>query len=299
MSFDAITELQTGHFGILWQKFRPNFSETEDHNLIGTVSEENLNNRGTYPLPRVWFVHKGNNEVIQVQRNCFLHNWRKRRPDDEYPGYETVLENFQKYLSHFQEFLTDEKLGNLIPNQYEITYVNHILENEGWETINNLEKIFPNLVSLKDRIILSTDMREINWQTVFGLPDDYGRLQLSIRNARRLSDNRHLLRIDFTAQSNEPYEPMRDWFDSAHKVILELFTSLISEEIQEKFWGKSYARRKEYIYYRRKLGVQSSSYEGAKHRIIFIRRRRRRFRILSVFHVGEIHAYYSRNLYAG
>ena len=244
ISFDPITNLRTGHFGLLWQKFRPDFSKTEDHNLLGPVSTEDLNNRGTFPLPRIWLVHQDDNEVIQVQRNSFLHNWRKRRFDDEYPGYKTVIANFEKYLYHFQEFLDEEKLGNLMPNQYEMTYVDHILENEGWETINNLEKIFPNLVSLKDRIILSVDIREINWQTVFGLPDDSGQLQLLIRNARRLSDNRHLLRIEFTAQSNEPYEPMRDWFDSAHEVILELFTSLISEEIQDKYWGRSYDRHK-------------------------------------------------------
>ena len=175
---------------------------------------------------------------FQVQRNCFLHNWRKRRREDVYPGYDTVVGNFEKYLSDFKEFLSEEKLGKIIPNQYEITYIDHIFENDGWETINSVDKIFPNLVPFKDRIILSADIREINWQTVFGLPDDYGQLQLSIRNARRKSDNRHLLRIEFSARSNEPHEPMRDWFDFAHEVIIELFSNLISEEIQQKNWRR-------------------------------------------------------------
>ena len=236
--FDSITELRSGHLGILWQKFRPDFSGVEDQNLLGLVSEDDLNNRGILPLPRVWFVHEDKNELIQVQFNRFLHNWRKIQPDDKYPGYETVIENFEKYLSRFQEFLAEEKLGNLVPNQYEITYIDHIWENEGWETIGDLEKVFPDFISLKVPNILSTDIQEINWQMVSDLPNDLGQLKLSIRNARRISDGRRLLRIEFTVLSNQADKPMRDWFDLAHDVIINLFSNLISDEIQEQFWGR-------------------------------------------------------------
>ena len=65
---------------------------------------------------------------------------------------------------------------------YEITYVNLILENAGWETLNNLQHIFPSFVTLKDRNRLLADIREINWTMAFGLPNDSGQLNLSIRN---------------------------------------------------------------------------------------------------------------------
>ena len=79
---------------------------------------------------------------------------------------------------------------------------------------------------------------EINYQMVFSLPDDSGHLQLSIRNARRVSDNRHLLRVEFRAISNQAYRERRKWFDSAHDVILDVFSKLVSDEIQEKHWGR-------------------------------------------------------------
>ena len=236
--FDSITELRAGHFGVLWQKFGPDFSGIEDQNLLGPVSEEDMNSRSALPLPRVWFVHEDENELIQVQFNRFLHNWRKRRPDDKYPGYKTVMGNFENYLSSFREFLAETELGVLVPKRYEITYIDHILENEGWETISDLERVFPNFVLLKGQNILSTDIREVNWKMVFGLPNDFGQLQLSIRNARRVVDDRHLLRIEFTAYSNQPYKPMRSWFDVAHDEILNLFSNLISDEIQMQFWGR-------------------------------------------------------------
>ena len=236
--FDSITGLQSGHLGILWQKFRPDFPRIEDHNLLAPVSEGDLNNRGTLPLPRVWFVHKDENELIQVQFNRFVHNWRKRRPDDKYPGYERVIANFEKYLSHFHKFLAEEKLSNLVPHQYELTYIDYILENEGWETLSDLENVFSDFVSSKSRKMLSTDIREINWQIAFGLPNDFGQLQLSIRNARRVSDDRHLLRIEFSALSNQAYKPMREWFNLAHEAILQVFSNLISDDIQKQFWGR-------------------------------------------------------------
>ena len=159
--FNSITELQAGHLGILWQEYRPDFSATKDHNLFGPVSDEELNYRDIPPLPRVWFVHKDENELIQMQFNRFVYNWRKRRPDDKYPGYGEFMENFEKYLSRFQEFLAKEKLGDLVPKQYEIAYIDHILENEGWETISDLEKVFPNFISYKGQNTLPPDIKGI------------------------------------------------------------------------------------------------------------------------------------------
>ena len=236
--FDSIKRLQTGHFGVLWQKFRPEFARLEEQPPIPPISEDDLNSGTAFPPQRVWFVHKDDNQVIQMQFNRFLHNWRKRRPDDVYPGYETVIENFEKYLSCFRDFLEDEGLGDFMPKRYELTYIDHILVNEGWETLNNLEKVFPNFVSLKELYMLSADIREINWMTAFGLPNDYGQLQLSIRNAQRIPDGRPLLNIEFSAVGNPLHRPIRDWFDFAHEAILRLFSNLISDEIQEQFWRR-------------------------------------------------------------
>ena len=236
--FDSIRELQAGHLGLLWQKLGSNFTSTEDHNLLPSVSDEEMNYRALPPLPRVWFVHEDESEVIQMQSNRFAYNWRKIRHDDKYPGYLTFIENFEKYLSYFQEFLVNQKLGDFTPRVYEIAYIDYILENEGWKTISDLEKVFPNFISYKGQNTLPPNIMEINYQMVFSLPDDSGQLQLSIRNARRISDNRHFLRVEFRAISNQAYRERRKWFDSAHDVILDVFSKLVSDEIQEKYWGR-------------------------------------------------------------
>lgn len=236
--FDPIKQLQSGHFGILWQKFRSDFPRTEDHNLVGPVSQEDLGSPDKPPLPRVWFIHENENELIQVQRNRFLHNWRKRQSNDEYPGYEKVVENFERYLSCFEEFLLEENLENLVPREYELTYIDLIPKGHGWEKSSDLAKVFPNLLSLTRQSVLLNDIRGINWQTIFGLPNNVGQLIVSIRNAQRVSDNQQLLQVEFTALSSGSYKPIRGWFNTAHNAITQLFSNLVSDEIQEKFWGR-------------------------------------------------------------
>ena len=221
--FDSIKQLQSGHLGILWQKFRSDFPRTEDQNLVAPVSQEDLGSPDKPPLPRVWFIHENENELIQVQRNCFLHNWRKRRPDDEYPGYETVVENFERYLSCFEEFLLEEKLENLVPREYELTYIDLIPKGHGWENSSDLAKVFPNLLSLTRQSVLLNGVQGINWQTIFGLPNNLGQLIVSIRNAQRVSDNQQIIYIEFKALSSGSYRPIRGWFNTAHKTITTFF----------------------------------------------------------------------------
>ena len=238
MRFDPIKQLQSGHFGILWQKFRHDFPMTEDQIIVGPVAQEDLGSPDKFPLPRVWFIHENENELIQVQRNRFLHNWRKRRPDDEYPGYKTVIENFERYLSRFEEFLLEENLGNFVAKEYELTYIDLIPKGHGWENPGNLENVFSNLLSLTRQGIPLNNIRGINWQIILDLPGGLGQLRASIRSAQRISDNQEVLHMEFNALSNQPYQPMRTWFEDAHNAITKLFSSLVNDEIQEKFWGR-------------------------------------------------------------
>ena len=236
--FDPVKDLQAGHLGLLWHKLGPDFTSTEDHNLLPSIPEQDMNFRTLPLLRRAWFIHKDDNDLIQTQFNRFIYNWRKKRPDDRYPGHQIFIGNFEKYLSCLQDVLSEQRLGDFTPRQYEIAYINNIFQNEGWETISNLEKVFPYFISYKGQDILPPNIMEINYQMGFTLPDDSGQLQLSIRNAQQRSDDRHLLRVEFRAISNQPHKEIRKWFDSAHNFIFDVFTNLVSDEIQVKYWGR-------------------------------------------------------------
>ena len=78
-------------------------------------------------LPRVCFLNQSETELIQIQTDRFIHNWRKAgNVPAPYPRYEGVRAKFRDEVSRFQQFLSDEKLGQVVVNQCEGTYVNHI-----------------------------------------------------------------------------------------------------------------------------------------------------------------------------
>ena len=96
-----------------------------------------------FGLTRTWFETSDGNGLIQVQRDRFLHNWKKERDIDVYPHYDYVIGNFRRCLEKFEAFLQENKLGSIDPVQYELTYINHVPQGEGWSTFGDLGNVFP------------------------------------------------------------------------------------------------------------------------------------------------------------
>ena len=131
-------------------------------------------------------------------------------------------------------------MGDITPTHYEIVYIDNILENEGWETITDLEKVFPNFISLKGQNLPSTDIREFSWQMLFRICQmtlGYYNCQFvtlaydplttgifSVLNSRRLATN--------------PISRCEVGLIVPMKLIFDLFSNLISDEIQVKYWGR-------------------------------------------------------------
>ncbi len=93
------------------------------------------------PAVRHWFTSDDGNRLVQLQPDRFIHNWRKVASGDEYPRYEVIKETFTERLADFTGFLADEQLGEFRPNQCEVTYVNHVRQNDGWRTASDLASI--------------------------------------------------------------------------------------------------------------------------------------------------------------
>lgn len=82
-------------------------------------------------------------EMIQLQVDRFIKNWRKAGHGDVYPLYELVVKpSFNRDLKEFEEFVTAEGLGVIQMNQCEVTYVNHIVADDVWTDWPEAAKIF-------------------------------------------------------------------------------------------------------------------------------------------------------------
>jgi uncharacterized protein (TIGR04255 family) len=236
VQFETLPLIQTAHLGLLWNEYRPAFPRTEERPPLDPVIErfnESPSSRVGFkiqafdnpPIPRLWFMNAQGNEMIQVQNDRFVKNWRKEGDREQYPHYnDTIRPNFDRDYRVFVAFLRENQLGSPRVNQCEITYVNHILAGEGWQHFGELEKIFtfwrsPDLTPPGSAEDLRVHAR-------FPIPDEagepIGRLHVDLQPAVRTSDNRPMYVLHLTARGQvgadlEFFDLGRDWIVQTFK----------------------------------------------------------------------------------
>jgi uncharacterized protein (TIGR04255 family) len=233
---------------VLWEKYRSDYPKCREVAPLTPTVERfekpapvELRFADVPPLPRVWFVHANDNGIIQVQRDRFLHNWKKVRPEDEYPRYPKVIEMFQDRLSQFEAFLRENDLGVIEPVQYEMTYINHIPQGEGWTTLNEIGKVFPDFALRADQQRFLPEPEGINWRTSFALPEQAGRLHVKIQHGKHRETQQPILVLDLTVRgigADRSVEGMKEWFDLAREWIVCGFADLTSEDVQRDVWRR-------------------------------------------------------------
>ena len=254
VQFDELKRLDTAHFGLLWKKFRKHFPRTEHHEELDSLTENferslparpsiQLQTLDRPPAPRIWFLNAAGTELIQVQRTRFVHNWRKVGSDDVYPRYERIRATFGKNLRTFREFLRTEGLGSLSANQCEVTYVNHIMAGEGWESHADVAKLFAvlGMGTSDDRTVQPEDVgfaARFLKQSDDGSP--MGRLHVNLRPALSTEDGRPMYVLTLTARGNPLGQGNRGvlaFLDVGREWIVKDFTS-ITTSFMHKVWGR-------------------------------------------------------------
>jgi uncharacterized protein (TIGR04255 family) len=180
--------------------------------------------------------------IIQIQRDRFLHNWKKAQPLDDYPRYSWVIDRFRSVYTQFEAFITEIGLGAVKPKQYEMTYVNHILCPEGASAADRIQDVFPDLTWRHDPRRFLPSAEACHWRASFKLPADCGRLHVSIRTATRVMDSTPMILLDLTARgmaATPSREDMWAWFDMAHEWIVRGFTDMTSATAQTDEWERT------------------------------------------------------------
>jgi len=193
------------------------------------------------PIPRVWFINESETQLVQVQSNAFYFNWRNRQKDDEYPRFETIQAEFRKNVNIFLGFLKDLNLNLPVPLEYDLTYINHIPQGQGWESIDDLKNVLKDFswAHIPNRFLPKPV--NLSWQTRFPLPNENGLLQVKLTEAKRRTDSHPLLVLELNAKGigNEAsLDKMWDWYSVAHDWIVRGFTDLTTDEIQIKNWER-------------------------------------------------------------
>lgn len=252
VQFNPLTELQAPQLGLLWNEFRSRFPKAEQQPPLDSIMEKfgvrgpgkvNVRFEMGVPVPRCWFLNEAGTELIQVQQDRFVHNWRKVGEEDTYPRYEYIRETLKTELHTFCQFLARERLGQLVPNQCEVTYVNHIVSGEGWEKHGQIGQVVTVWSSHYSDTFLS-DPEDVRYAVRYVIPDEagnpLGRLHLSIEPAYRVKDDKPIFVLELTARgrpTGEGLEGVLRFLDIGREWIVRGFTSITSPTMH-KIWER-------------------------------------------------------------
>lgn len=241
VSFKQIGGLTTTHYGLFWQRIKDNYPLFEDHTPIiepplgaGKIRIESMDNA---PLRRVFFIHTDKDYLLQLQPNLLIHNWRKIDDSSPYPHFPAAKEKFHTAWTEFQRFVSDEELGPVQPVQFEVTYINHFIEEPG--SFPEMTEFYTPLINWhKAR---STDFlptpTTLSYNIHFPLPDEQGTLNVSSRHGTRTTDNRDVMILELRARGpikgNE--NSFDDHFELGHEWVVRGFKDLTSLKAHDQW----------------------------------------------------------------
>src|ERR1700760_930942 len=93
VAFLPLKELRTSHFGLFWSRLQSEFPQTVDAVPIGDFGGDMggmVSVPGWFPLPRVQFIHRNREQLVQLQPNRFYFNWRRLQPITAYPRFASL-----------------------------------------------------------------------------------------------------------------------------------------------------------------------------------------------------------------
>jgi uncharacterized protein (TIGR04255 family) len=237
--FEPLRDLKVPHIGLLWEKFRNEYPTAQHAVPIATDNSIAVDEATGLPLPRIWFISKADNELIQFQSDRFYYNWRHR--GDDYPRYPSIIKKFDKARVCLDVFAMELKLGKIKPLECELTYINHIPAGQGWEKIDDLPKVIRDFTWQKGKHHFLPNPTNVAWQVRFELPESNGWLNVKLNQANRKVDGVPSLILELTARGlgeETTEKAMHNWFNLAHEWIVRGFTELTEKEIQETFWKR-------------------------------------------------------------
>ena len=237
------------HLGDIWQEFKQDgFVDIVEHPPV-IPAVEKFPSPSKKPewrinvpdLPRLWFIHEDDSQIIQVQRDRFTFNWRKTESEQQYPGFPVILKSFETFYNRFCRIITNLGVGMVTPLQYELTYVDLLFQGAGWDTLDSIGKIYNLFVDSPQLNSFWSGAESLILRTSFPLENLHGRLHLTIRNRLKEPEKRKTLQTEFTLRGfpeNAEHNTMISWFQSARGEIREKFTSTFTEHIQTQVWER-------------------------------------------------------------
>jgi uncharacterized protein (TIGR04255 family) len=231
VAFPELDPFGQPHIGLFWNEIRDDFPTIKAVPRVGLVPKSFLGD--ALPDNRVWLLHRSGNQILQIQDDRFLFNWRKTGDNDAYPGFDALYPIFKDYLARFFDFLDGEELKRPTITSFELHYVNHIYEGV-WKDWRDVGSIFP-FISWQLAIPELSNVKSLRFSAGCSMPEE-GELHLNVDTRTHSQTRQPLLNfeIKFTGVNKSlSLDSLDAVFASAHEHIGRAFRQLTTEKAQE------------------------------------------------------------------
>ncbi|MEM7242998.1 MAG: TIGR04255 family protein [Pseudomonadota bacterium] len=186
-------------------------------------------------LPRMWFVSKKGEKLIQFQDDKFIFNWRKRSMKPTYPRYENLLVEFQNLLEKLSNYFKSNFKSEIEITQIELSYLNiiplrNLTEIDKWIKLPKID--------LEDVESLNVSMARV-LQDASGA--SFARFSTSVATATNRNSGDRAIQLGLSVKGR-PSEEMDqllpiDFFNLAREKIVTTFNDITTSKAH-KAWSK-------------------------------------------------------------
>jgi uncharacterized protein (TIGR04255 family) len=252
VQFNTIGGFLSPHLGIVWEQFKDEFPTIEERPPIPASFETFGQNPAmpalefqlfAAPMPRVLFIKRDNTQLLQVQRDRFVHNWRKIGEGDKYPRFERMIETFRASFQRLIDVIDSLGYGPVTPNQCETTYINQIPMKSGEGASDAFERLFGhfNMPVELDELQRPEDGR-FSLRYVIRTRDStpIGRLHIAAEPALR-ADGVPIVQLSLVARGRPAPADVNgavEFLTLGRHYIVRTFSKITSPQMQ-KVWGRT------------------------------------------------------------
>jgi uncharacterized protein (TIGR04255 family) len=251
VQFDRLAGVSNSHLGVFWKSLdQQEWPSVEDVPPLSNQFERFVDaarwgaaiqlQLTDDPATRCRIKNRNGDRMIQLQNTRVHLNWLGEQ-GGEYPHHETMLAEFEKTFRAFSLFVASENVGQLRPNQWEVTYVNHIPKGTVWQTPNDWH-FFQLLGSKTSASMVRAESFHGEWHLL--IPEQRGRLHIQWQHAKKSPTDVNaddFIRLVFTArgpleQSEDSFAAVVAGLNLGRDVIVTSFRDFASKEAND-YWG--------------------------------------------------------------
>jgi uncharacterized protein (TIGR04255 family) len=240
VQFTPLPNFSIPHYGLYWEKIKKGYKQFEVHPPIAGTLEEVINLTPGQNF-RCWFIDESQNNLIQVQKDRFILNWRKVTGDEAYPHYEKIRPKFEQEWRRFFLKLEAEGIGTPEVNQCEVTYVNHVEFDKELTGSGELKRFLASWSGESSGDFLPK-VDKVSLNTSYVMREKKGKLRISIKPVIRGRDGMEVLQLDVSATgrpTSSKTPDILDWLDLGREWVVKGFADFTTPEMHRKWRRKN------------------------------------------------------------